>query len=609
MFASNGVALLACRTAAVLAVLALSSCSDDPLQPAPVSPSESVRVARTLEAHGEEISTLESSAAGAFAIGGQATYKLVDDEWTRVGDPAHASRASLTDAGELYAMSDFDINRLEDGHWTTVAHVALTGEYDEVNALWAYDDTHIFVAIDEYYDPWGDFYSLVMFDGSKWKGYVLPGPVNHIWGSAPDDIFLLGSNGAVLHFDGQTVTPFAGVSGNSLHAVWGRAFNDVYAVGDQGRVVHYDGVSWTGYTRPTTESLRDVRVINGKLVVAGTNGACFRFDGAVWESLSAPIAGDISDVVEDSNGDLLAATYGGILHRAAGRWRHQIGFTTEGLRSVWVADEHNVFAVGGHGVIEQRDDSGWRPVYVGSREDWWAGVSGNSPADVYVVGRAGKALHYDGAQWQPLTTMTDFHLNAVWASPERVVAVGDGAIVEWKYGVPSLMTGNIPFSPLNDVWGSASDDIFAVGENGVIIHFDGTSWQPMESGVTTTLASVWGTAHDDVFVAGWASEYYGPTRYYAATILHFDGTRWTRMESRGIEGVSSMWGAPGVGLLATGSNSLARYNGTGWNPNVLTDSNPAAYIGEAMGDIYVLNDETIYAVGRGVVRMRVVREE
>jgi hypothetical protein len=34
------------------------------------------------------------------------------------------------------------------------------------------------------------------------------------------------------------------------------------------------------------------------------------------------------------------------------------------------------------------------------------------------------------------------------------------------------------------VWGSASDDVFAVGEGGLILHYDGASWSAMASGVT-----------------------------------------------------------------------------------------------------------------------------
>jgi hypothetical protein len=60
---------------------------------------------------------------------------------------------------------------------------------------------------------------------------------------------------------------------------------------------------------------------------------------------------------------------------------------------------------------------------------------------------------------------------------------------------------------LDDVWGSAPDDVFAVGYDGVILHYDGAGWQPMEaSGGVASLCAVWGPAGTgeamDLFAVG-----------------------------------------------------------------------------------------------------------
>ena len=67
--------------------------------------------------------------------------------------------------------------------------------------------------------------------------------------------------------------------------------------------------------------------------------------------------------------------------------------------------------------------------------------------------------------------------------------------------------------PLNGVWGSSSTDVFAVGDEGTILHYDGSTWSPMESGLKKVLNAVWGTSGTDVFVAG-----------DGGTILHYDGS-------------------------------------------------------------------------------------
>ena len=78
---------------------------------------------------------------------------------------------------------------------------------------------------------------------------------------------------------------------------------------------------------------------------------------------------------------------------------------------------------------------------------------------------------------------------------------------EWQWQNP-LPQGN----PLGDVWGSGPSDVFAVGDVGTIVHYDGTGWSVMSSGTHRCLAGVWGSSASDVFVVG----SYG-------TILHHGG--------------------------------------------------------------------------------------
>lgn len=63
---------------------------------------------------------------------------------------------------------------------------------------------------------------------------------------------------------------------------------------------------------------------------------------------------------------------------------------------------------------------------------------------------------------------------------------------------------------LQDVWGSSGNDVFAVGDNGTILHYDGTQWRQMNSGTSETLYDVWGVSGSDVFAVG-----------TGGTILHY----------------------------------------------------------------------------------------
>jgi len=69
-----------------------------------------------------------------------------------------------------------------------------------------------------------------------------------IWGSSANDIWAVGDMGSIRHATSATVTKLEVVpspTSERLRAVWGSAADDVWAVGDVGTILHYDGKAWT----------------------------------------------------------------------------------------------------------------------------------------------------------------------------------------------------------------------------------------------------------------------------------------------------------------------------------------------------------------------------
>jgi photosystem II stability/assembly factor-like uncharacterized protein len=50
-----------------------------------------------------------------------------------------------------------------------------------------------------------------------------------------------------------------------------------------------------------------------------------------------------------------------------------------------------------------------------------------------------------------------------------------------------LAMSNPATENLNAVWGTAANSVYAVGNKGTILHYNGTSWSSMASGTTTNL--------------------------------------------------------------------------------------------------------------------------
>ncbi|NLI55798.1 hypothetical protein GX420_02250 [bacterium] len=108
---------------------------------------------------------------------------------------------------------------------------------------------------------------------------------------------------------------------------------------------------------------------------------------------------------------------------------------------------------------------------------------------------------------------------------------------------------------LRCVWGSGPNDVFIVGDDGVILHYNGTSWSSMDSGTTNYLLSVWGNGPNDVFAIG-----------YAGTILHYNGTSWSSMDSGTINTSLGVWGSASNDVYTVGyTGAILHYNGTSWS--------------------------------------------
>ncbi|WP_041294036.1 hypothetical protein [Ignavibacterium album] len=116
------------------------------------------------------------------------------------------------------------------------------------------------------------------------------------------------------------------------------------------------------------------------------------------------------------------------------------------------------------------------------------------------------AVHWDGTKWElkriyfptvcggtslssyPAKAIFIFDDGQIWisSSGDKIAILKDGIQIN-KFCLPS----NVSMS-INKLWGSSSSDLYAVGNNGNIAHWDGRKWTKIESGTTLNINDIWG---------------------------------------------------------------------------------------------------------------------
>jgi hypothetical protein len=147
--------------------------------------------------------------------------------------------------------------------------------------------------------------------------------------------------------------------------------------------------------------------------------------------------------------------------------------------------------------------------------------------------------HYDDRNWNKRRAPAPLY--DVWGTAaDDVYAVGD-AIAHWN-GEEWRVQTKLTRGPLRAIWGASDVEIFAVGDDGLILHYDGSRWDPMESAHSGDLTAVGGTAPDNVLAVG------------DGVILHYDGIAWSALPGAPDVAYRSLWGSSG-GALYLGADS------------------------------------------------------
>ncbi len=194
----------------------------------------------------------------------------------------------------------------------------------------------------------------------------------------------------------------------------------------------------------------------------------------------------------------------------------QVSSVSEDLNDVYGLDTSRVYAVGDTGTIVAWNGSAWG-AHSSPSPDHLYGIGAPNQNNIFAVGANFTVLKLTLPQtWteidmSPLlgTIPADTRLNGVWGDSVsgHVFVVGNaGTIISSSNGGTAWQEHTSGTSlELFAVHGSSNTRVFAVGEEGVVLYYDGSSWEkeeiPAADGVTVTLLDVWDTG-SDVYATG-----------------------------------------------------------------------------------------------------------
>jgi hypothetical protein len=110
------------------------------------------------------------------------------------------------------------------------------------------------------------------------------------------------------------------------------------------------------------------------------------------------------------------------------------------------------------------------------------------------------AVHWDGNKWELKKVSININgiedtpiIRAICAFNENDIWFGIASIIRWdgkKYNF--INTSSFFPALINKMWGSSNKDIYIVGNNGNIAHWDGKRWTKIESGTKFNINDIWG---------------------------------------------------------------------------------------------------------------------
>ena len=221
---------------------------------------------------------------------------------------------------------------------------------------------------------------------------------------------------------------------------------------------------------------------------------------------------------------------------------------------------------------------------------WTGACSGAGPCDVTVTGTVKVGATFKKRSFQPTASGVTNTLRAIHGLPPpatgAVFAVGEaGRALRWD-GAAWTSLNNTRTFPLYSVWASAANNLWTVGA-GPPLRWNGTAWTAAGGGFIDAFWGVFGLGASDIWAIG-----------DNGAAIHWDGAIWGDEPTNTSKNLRALWGQSSNEVWMVGHEGIIqRWNGTDWK-NV-TSGTP-----EHLYAVWGAGASAVWAVGAGGIIRR-----
>lgn len=475
--------------------------------------------------------------------------------------------------------------------------------------------------------------------------------------------------------------------GMNLRDVSAVAANDVWAVGSQGTILHYDGNRWSFTPSGTLEDLQSVSASSATnaWIAGGNNGLVLRWNGTNWSTVNTGFNTFTTGVYTAGPTSVFVTELGpNTLHyAAAGNWpRMQAAARPAAafLRGISGTSANNVYVYGDDFSVSRWNGSSWSflartytpqgiytpsdgvaymqhstsqmyringTTYVTPPTAPTADISGASGIvglwginanNIFTAGPGGVLYRFDGTSWSTIQTQIKevgvFAKGSGAAANDMWLVGPRGTVARWDGSKVTSERANLFSGEVKSVWGSSPTDVWFVTDKATVIHYDGISYQestPMVTGTGAGLYGISGSGPSDIWLC--AGENNKPV------LFHYDGKTWSRatLPSLLVSIETSMnlvyaagpgaawafggsittpikwngntweldtlsltmlpttlWGSGASNVFAAGNGEMARWDGTSWSKTGMLTAMVHTVAGSSATDVWAGGNGVVY---------------